>query len=202
MVLLIFVFIRSWRLTMVALAGIPVIIILVSSLGRVVVRRSARHRSEMGKAAGILKWTLDSLETVKIFCGENKQKGKFYNSLRHTYTRAVSLYTVVGLQASLGKTVMLLGFSMGTYYAYILVTQGSISPGSAVFVIYGSLSISQRLAGLSQLLMTFQRAHSAVRSISNFLEKTENPRASLMRSIGQCPPDVKGAVCFQNVRIL
>jgi ABC-type bacteriocin/lantibiotic exporter with double-glycine peptidase domain len=185
---------------LVSLAGIPILIGVVGIMGRAVVSRAMKHRYAMGRAAEIMKWTLNSLDTVKLLRGETKQSLKFQAALQDVYACGLCLYNTFNLQVSLGKTILLVAFTAGVYFGAILVEENRITAGAAVFVIYSSLTIAQQLAGLSQNLMTVQRGFGSADSLLKICGSSEERHKEFKRSIGMHPRSSRGAVSFFGVR--
>jgi ABC-type multidrug transport system fused ATPase/permease subunit len=78
---LIFIFISSWKLTLVMLACIPVVVILMGIFGRGIRRFSKRAQDELANSSVIVEETLQGIASVKAFSNESFETRRYSGSL-------------------------------------------------------------------------------------------------------------------------
>ena len=78
---LVFIFISSWKLTLVMLACIPVVVILISIFGRGIRRLSKDAQDEMAGSNVIVEETLQGIASVKSFSNEVFETRRYSGSL-------------------------------------------------------------------------------------------------------------------------
>jgi ATP-binding cassette subfamily B protein len=78
---LIFIFISSWKLTLVMLSCIPVVVILMSVFGRGIRRLSKGAQDEMASSNVIVEETLQGIANVKAFSNEAFETRRYSGAL-------------------------------------------------------------------------------------------------------------------------
>ena len=78
---LVFIFISSWKLTLVMLACIPVVVIFISLFGRGIRRMSRNAQDEMAGSNVIVEETLQGIVSVKSFSNEAFETRRYSSKL-------------------------------------------------------------------------------------------------------------------------
>ena len=78
---LVFIFISSWKLTLVMLACIPVVVIFISLFGRGIRRMSRDAQDEMAGSNVIVEETLQGISSVKSFSNEAFETRRYSKKL-------------------------------------------------------------------------------------------------------------------------
>ncbi len=185
----------EWRLTLAALALVPVLAVAVGRLGPLLRRRAAVAQQEIGGLTSILAEQLAGLSTIKGFQAEENERRRFAEqnalhrrqSLRGEWWASLALALVWSI-TGLGLVGMLWGGSR-------LVVSGTMSEAELfTFGLYAVQTIEplRRMGEVYGLLQRILAAASRVYEIIDF---------SPMEASGgtRLPAPVRGEVRFEGV---
>ena len=147
-------FYMSWKLTLVMLAGLPLIIPILSFLSSRLQPNIAGQQVEMSKAAKHVSNALTSIETVKCFGGQNIEFERYVAALR----RATAFYyhQVFWFAAQVGVTRMA---TMGMYvqafwFGGALLNKGEITAENIFIAFLGTtMAVGAFMQVMPQLLI-------------------------------------------------
>ncbi len=192
----IFLFILDWRLTIIILAGIPIVTLTMVFLGRKIRRASRDVQDKLAEAANVVEETVSGIRIVKSFAREPHEISRFTEKVNETF-RAAMHRALLG--ATLGPFIGLMAFSSITitlWFGGFEVIQGNLSPGSLVAYLVYTMMVAAPIASLAGLYTQFQSALGATERIFQLLDTAPD--------IADAPdaeplPRVVGTVSFDDV---
>jgi len=175
----------SWSVTLVCLAGVPLLLLIGSLCSKPITAKVTTSKQMLDSISGTTNWVLNSLQTVKIFQREKYEHlkiSKGFESLRKINTVYRTLFC---MQEGLCRTVVLMIFMQGFYFGSYMVRHHGLNAGSVVTVFWSCLNASALLQTLVGHLLEWNKGNaSAERLAAAFAFDKE---AELFNSIGLAP---------------
>ncbi|NIK87821.1 ATP-binding cassette subfamily B protein [Rhizomicrobium palustre] len=190
-------FLTSWKLTALVVAGVFVVILPLIAFGRWVRKLSRESQDRLADTSAHAAETLNAVPTVQAFSREDDERARYAKATEESFviailrTRARAVMTAVATFAVFGCIV-----GVGWVGAQEVLA-GIMSPGQLVqFIIYAIL-VGGAFAAVSELWGDLQRAAGASERLVELLETKPaiTPPANPKRLI----TPAKGAVRFENV---
>jgi hypothetical protein len=196
-VYIVVMFIYSWLLTLVALATIP-LFVLVTMLAAPIVRKQLRIKAERNASTqSLLVESLSGIQTVKAQNIELRTRWKW----QERYAQYVSagfntvLTSTTANSASnfLNKLSALLVLWVGAY----LVLQGQLTLGQLIAFRIISGYVTAPILRLAQLWQNFQETALSLERLSDIIDHPQETDADEANQIPM--PEITGQVTFENV---
>lgn len=192
----VFLFILDWRLTIIILAGIPIVTLLMVFLGRKIRLASRAVQDKLAEAANVVEETVSGIRIVKSFAREAHEIARFTEKVNNTF-RAAMHRALLG--ATLGPAIGLMAFGSITitlWFGGVEVIQGNLTPGSLVAYLVYTMMVAAPIASLAGLYTQFQSALGATERLFQLLDTAP--------AIADAPdavtlPRVTGNVIFNGV---
>ena len=192
----ILLFFLNWRLTLVILAGIPIITLTMVWLGRKIRAASKMVQDALADAANVVEETTSGIRIVKSFAREAHEIGRFTSKVNETFEAAMYRAKVSSV---LGPIIGFMAFASITFtlwYGSFEVIQGRLTAGGLVAYLVYTMMVAGPIASLAGLYAQFQSALGATERLFGLLD-TE-PEITDLPDAQPLPP-VNGRVTFQNV---
>ncbi len=196
-VYIVVMFIYSWLLTLVALATIP-LFVLVTMLAAPIVRRQLRVKAERNAATqSLLVESLSGIQTVKAQNIELRTRWKWQE--RYAEYVSAGFNTVLTSTAAssasgfLNKLSALLVLWVGAY----LVLKGQLTLGQLIAFRIISGYVTAPILRLAQLWQNFQETALSLERLSDIIDHPQETDADEANQIPM--PEIAGQVTFENV---
>jgi ATP-binding cassette subfamily B protein/subfamily B ATP-binding cassette protein MsbA len=160
----------EWRLTLLAVAVVPFIVLTMRRFGRPMKERSREQRDSEGRLAGVVEQTLSAVPAVQAFTAERRQDRQFRYHADQTvraYIRATfagmwfELFT--GLATTLGTAAVI-------YVGGTLALNGELTAGTIVVFVSYLASLYEPIDTLSHTAPTIQGAAAETDRVMEILE--------------------------------
>ena len=190
---LIFIFIASWKLSLIMLGSVPIVVLAIAFFGRKVRGYSKAAQDSLAEAGTVIEETVQGIADVKAFTNEPFEgnrydralKGFFGVTLRGAKSRAAFLSFII---FALFGTIAFVAW----YGARMLAT-GEISSSNFVSFILFSIFVGASLGSFPEIISQFQQTSGATERLRELLD--ENPE----RSDGDADVKLQGALAFENL---
>ncbi|HZD11399.1 MAG TPA: ABC transporter ATP-binding protein [Candidatus Binatia bacterium] len=189
-------FYLNWRLTLVILTGIPLITLVMVTLGRRIRAASTRVQDRLAEAASILEESTGGVRIVKCFTREAYEIRRFSQQVNETFAAAMERARV---SAVLGPFIGFLAFAsitMTLWFGSFEVIQGRLTAGGLVAYLVYTMMVASPIASLAGLYAQFQSALGAAERVFGLLDMVSEvetrPGAPIL-------PPVTGEVIFEDV---
>ncbi|GAB4828664.1 ABC transporter B member 27 [Ancistrocladus abbreviatus] len=193
---LVFMFSSSWKLTLLALAVVPVISIVVRKFGRYVRELSHATQAAAAVASSIAEESFGAIRTVRSFAQESYAISSYSEKVEDTLNLGLKQARIVGLFFGGLNAASTLSVIVVVIYGANLTITGSMSAGALTSFILYSLTVGSSFSSLSGLYTTAMKAAGASRRVFQLLD-----RVSTMPKAGdKCPvTDPDGDVELDDV---
>lgn len=192
----ILLFFLNWRLTLVILIGIPLITMVMVTLGRRIRAASVKVQDRLAEAASILEETTGGVRIVKSFARESYEIQRFSQRVNDTFEAAMERARISSV---LGPFIGLLAFTSITltlWFGSYEVIQGRLTAGGLVAYLVYTMMVASPIASLAGLYAQFQSALGAAERLFGLLDSEADIET---RPGAPRLPSVEGEVVFENV---
>ncbi|KAK4800558.1 hypothetical protein SAY86_021045 [Trapa natans] len=178
-----FMFSSSWKLTLLALAVVPIISVAVRKFGRYLRELSHATQAAAAVAASIAEESFGAIRTVRSFAQESYAVSNYSEKVDETLKLGLRQARVIGLFfGGLNAASTLSVIVVVIYGAYLTIT-GSMTAGSLTSFILYSLTVGSSVSSLSGLYTTAMKAAGASRRVFQLLDRV----STMTKSGDKCP---------------
>ena len=189
-------FVRDWRLALIALVIFPFVGVAVRTIGRRLYRINRRSQQTLAQMNVLLHEVLSGTKIVKAFGREPHEIGRFERVNRGLLTLALKDHRTDELTDPLMEVLAAVGIMGALWYGGHQVISGAITPGdffsftAAVALLYGPVR------QLSRIVNTVQQSTSSVERVFEILDQ---PPAVTDRPLAPALDAFRHALVFENV---
>ncbi|MFT3991873.1 MAG: ABC transporter transmembrane domain-containing protein [Luteolibacter sp.] len=188
-----FIFISSWKLSLIMLGSVPVVVLAIAFFGRKVRGYSKSAQDSLAEAGMVIEETVQGIADVKAFTNEPHENAR--------YTRALDRFFGVTAKGAKNRAAFLsfIIFALfGTisfviwYGARMLATQQITWTNFASFILF-SIFVGASLGSFPEIISQFQQTTGATERLRELLDLTPE------RTTGDASIALGGWLSFQNV---
>lgn len=193
----ILLFVLDWRLTLVILAGIPIISLTMVWLGRKIRTASKAVQDALAEAANVVQETIAGIRIVKSFAREAHEIGRFAARVNDTLSAAMRRARV---SAVLGPVIGFMAFfsiTITLWFGSYEVIQGRLTAGGLVAYLVYTMMVAAPVATLAGLYAQFQ---SAMGATERLFELLDTPPDIVSPPDARTLPAIRGEVAFHDVQ--
>ncbi|XVF60703.1 hypothetical protein PTKIN_Ptkin08bG0069700 [Pterospermum kingtungense] len=178
-----FMFSSSWKLTLLALAVVPIISVAVRKFGRYLKELSHSTQAAAAVAASIAEESFGAIRTVRSFAQEIYAISNYSEKVDETLKLGLKQAKVVGLFfGGLNAASTLSVIIVVIYGAYLTIMRFMTAGSLTSFILY-SLTVGSSVSSLSGLYTTAMKAAGASRRVFQLLDRV----SSMPKSGDKCP---------------
>ena len=198
LVLLGFLIILSWKLTLMAMVVLPVVFWFIWYIGRKLRKYSERSQEKMADVNSVLEEAVTNVRVVKAFAMENFELKKFYKATGDYFssllrmTRIRHLASPINDLLSTGAGVLIL-LVAGTK---IIAGSGEMSAADFMTFIFAMFAMIRPVKSLSQIHVQYQEGMAAAERIFEVLDAPEKVTDLADASVIN---EFKNCISYQNV---
>jgi ATP-binding cassette subfamily B protein len=190
---LVFVFLASWKLSLVMLGSVPLVVLAIALFGRKVRQYSKQAQDALADSGVVVEETVQSIADVKAFGNEPFEEHRYSHALDHflhvtmrgARTRAAFLSFVI---------LVLFGTISGVaWYGARLMSWNQITNKEFVSFILFSVFVGASLGSFPEIVSQFQRTRGATERLRELMNLP--PEDSGREPIGE----LQGGLAFERV---
>jgi ATP-binding cassette subfamily B protein/subfamily B ATP-binding cassette protein MsbA len=160
----------EWRLTLLAIAVVPLIFLAVRHFGRPMKERSREMRDSEGRMSSVVEQTLGAIPAVQAFTRERDQERRFRHHAEQTVRAYVrSMYAGMWFQLFTGLATVL-GTAAVIFVGGTLALEGTITAGTIVVFVSYLASLYDPIDSLSHTAQTVQEAAAETDRVMEIIE--------------------------------
>ncbi|KAK6279979.1 hypothetical protein POUND7_020246 [Theobroma cacao] len=187
-----FMFSSSWKLTLLALAVVPVFSVAVRKFGRYLKELSHTTQAAAAVAASIAEESFGAIRTVRSFAQESYAISNYSEKVDETLNLGLKQAKVVGLFFGGLNAASTLSVIIVVIYGAYLTIMGFMTAGSLTSFILYSLTVGSAVSSLSGLYTTTMKAAGASRRVFQLLDRVSSmPKSGDKRPEGNPDGDVE-----------
>ena len=171
--ILVMMFSISWQMTLIALATLPVSLLVIAFI----VRKSQKHFVNQQKYLGVVNGLVEENYSchiiVKAFNGEERSLQEFAESNNTLYNSAWKANFLSGLMMPIMSIIGNMGYVVVCVIGGSLAVQGAMTVGNIQAFIQYMRQFTQPILQLSQISNVLQQTMAAAERVFGFLDEAE-----------------------------
>ena len=190
---LIFIFISSWKLSLIMLSSVPVVVLAVAFFGRKVRAYSKSAQDSLAEAGTVIEETVQGMADVKAFANEDFESRRYGSALERFFhvasrgARSRAAFLAFIIFALFGTISMVIWQG-----ARMLATEQITWTNFASFILF-SIFVGASLGSFPEIISQFQQTSGATERLRELLD------AKPERADGDDQTVLRGAVEFEHV---
>ena len=160
----------DWRLTLIALVGMPVIAVLLRKFGKRIRRASDRLLQQRGRMIGMLTEALGGIRVVKVHHAEGYERRRFGLINRRVYGEEMRVRQVKAMASPIVETLGLFGVMAVASIAAWYIFRLNVAPERFMTVLIALGAAATSLKPISNLNNQLQEANAAAARILEVVE--------------------------------
>lgn len=185
---LIFIFISSWKLSLVMLGCIPVVVLLIAFFGRKVRNHSKAAQESLAEASTVIEESVQNIADVKAFSNEAYELSRYEQSLASFF--AITLRGAKARGAFLSFIIFVLFGTIAfvVWYGARMYSLGGITWENFFSFIIFSIFVGASLGSFPEIISQFQQTTGATERLREILDLPGE------RSSGSADISLSGAI--------
>jgi ATP-binding cassette subfamily B protein len=190
---LIFIFISSWKLSLIMLSSVPVVVLAVAFFGRKVRAYSKSAQDSLAEAGTVIEETVQGMADVKAFANEDFESRRYGSALERFFhvasrgARSRAAFLAFIIFALFGTISMVIWQG-----ARMLATEQITWTNFASFILF-SIFVGASLGSFPEIVSQLQQTSGATERLRELLD------AKPERADGDDQAVLRGAVEFERV---
>ncbi|HDN3455070.1 TPA: ABC transporter ATP-binding protein, partial [Staphylococcus aureus] len=168
---IIMLFILDWKMTLCTFVIVPLFFIVIFPLGRLMEKVSSETQNETAKLSGLISRILSEIRLVKISGTENLEVANGKNRLVNIYNLGVKQAKITSVIQPISSVLTLLMIGMVLGIGGWRVSNGNLSSGNLVAMIFYVLQLIIPITNISTLITDYKQAKGASFRISEILNQ-------------------------------
>lgn len=185
----------SWILTLIAIAIIPVSLLLVMLVVRFSQKHFMRQQKYLGEVNGHIEEMYGAHQVIDLFNAQEESRRQFADYNNKLATAGRKSQFISGLMMPIMQFIGNIGYVLTCIVGGMLVVNGSLGVGNIQAFIQYIRQFNQPVAQFGNIMNTLQLTVASAERVFGFLEAEEE------RETGdKTPENVRGEIEFRNVR--
>jgi ATP-binding cassette, subfamily B, bacterial len=190
---IVFIFIASWKLSLIMLGSVPVVVLAIAYFGRKVRGFSREAQDSLAEAGTVIEETTQSIADVKAFGNEDFEQRRYNRALDSFFT--VALRGAHHRAAFLSFIIFALFGTIAfvTWYGSRMYANGEIGWTNFASFILFSIFVGASLGSFPEIISQFQQTAGATDRLRELLDTPTERVSGAMNVI------LKGSLGFKRV---
>jgi ATP-binding cassette subfamily B protein len=194
---IVFIFVISPRLTLLALAVIPALVISAMIYGRFIRKLAGERQDALAATSVIVEETLQNIHTVKAFSNEAYESNRYRSSLEKVVSTGIRGAVNRGAFATFLVSGLFGAFILVLWYGATLMKTGALSAGTLTAFMFYTGFIGGAVAQFGDLFGRLQKTIGASERLFDILE--EPGEFTGPQSPAAVIPALRGAVALEDI---
>ncbi len=190
---LIFIFIASWKLSLIMLGCIPLVVLLIAFFGKKVRNHSKSAQESLAEASTVIEESVQNISEVKSFTNESFESGRYHLSLSSFL--AVTLRGARARAAFLSFIIFVLFGTIAfvVWYGARMYAVGDISWTNFSSFILFSIFVGASLGSFPEIISQLQQTSGATERLREILDMSPE------RTTGTAEHQLSGQISASNL---
>jgi ATP-binding cassette subfamily B (MDR/TAP) protein 1 len=182
-------FYLSWKLTLVIVAGIPVIVVLMPAISARMQPHMRAEAAHLSEATQHVSGSLGAIDTVKCCGGEPFELGRYAGAVRRARGAFHAQVAWNALQAGALRLAMLAMFAQGFWFGSVLLRRGEITIAQILSAFWASVLAVQALMQILPFMMMLEKGRAAGQKLRAAAVQIESVRGDAVRVESRWSPE-------------
>ncbi|CAK3894129.1 ABC transporter, ABC-B family, MDR type [Lecanosticta acicola] len=192
-------FTKSWDLTLVTLATVPVIMVLMGVVGKPMQRNLPKQQDKLTEAQKYSTGAFSSIETVKCFNGQEIEVEKYQKSVAEAANFYARVANASALQMGLLALLAVSMFVQGFYYGGVLVASGTIDSGDVITTFFSAIAAFSSISAIMPQMIVFEKGRSAGATLRSIMVQIEEKSSAKEAEGALAPTSCRGNIEVKNL---
>ncbi len=188
-----FIFIASWKLSLIMLGSVPFVVLAIAFFGRKVRGFSKAAQDSLAEAGTVIEETVQGIADVKSFTNEPFELTRYGSALERFF--GVTMRGAKSRAAFLSFIIFALFGTIAfvAWYGARMLAHGDINGTNFVSFILFSIFVGASLGSFPEIISQFQQTAGATERLRELLHTPPE------RTDGAPDVTLKGALAFENI---
>lgn len=180
--------IMDWKMTLMMLIAVPIVIAVMTPLGRKMVKVSKGMQYETANFSGAIHQTLSEIRLMKLSTAEQIEEKKGVNGINRLLQHGLKESRIIAFIGPLMNLVVMVVIVMIISYGGMRVSNGTMSTGSLVAFLLYLFQIMFPITSFAMFFTQLQKAKGATERIIEILDLTvEETQKGIEMDISNAP---------------
>jgi len=190
---LVFIFIASWKLSLILLGSVPFVVLAIAIFGKRVRKYSKEGQDALAESGTVIEETVQGIADVKAFTNENFEGNRYDRSLGRFLT-----VTFRGAKIRAAFLAFIIFALFGTiafvsWFGARMLANGEISNTNFIWFILFSVFVGASLGTFPEIVTQLQQTAGATERLRELLNMTPE------RETGDDEVKLVGSLAFENL---
>jgi len=185
----------NWRLTLIALAVVPVIAFVIRSVSGRLRATSRGGQHAMGDITHVLGETIECHKVIKIFGGQEYESRRFFDAAAKVRRFALKQTVAAASTVPLVQFLAVTALAIIIYIATLQSASDQVTVGGFISFITAMLMLLAPLKRLTGVSESLQRGLAAAESVFHLVDENAEPDSGTVAL-----PHAQGALEFRDLR--
>lgn len=190
---LIFIFIASWKLSLVMLGCIPMVVLLIAFFGRKVRNHSKAAQQSLADASTVIEESVQNIADVKAFTNQPFESERYESSLQSFLSVTLRGAKARGAFLSFIIFVLFGTIAFVVWYGAGMYASGDITWKNFFYFIIFSIFVGASLGSFPEIISQFQQTAGATERLREILDMEGE------RKTGKADIALKGQISLENL---
>ena len=190
---LIFIFIASWKLSLVMLGCIPIVVLLVAFFGRKVRNHSKAAQQSLADASTVIEESVQNIADVKAYTNQPFESERYESSLQTFLSVTLRGAKARGAFLSFIIFVLFGTIAFVVWYGAGMYASGDITWKNFFYFIIFSIFVGASLGSFPEIISQFQQTAGATERLREILDMVGE------RKTGKADLALKGQISLENL---
>ncbi len=186
----------SWKLTLLALVGVPLIAATIARASRRMKRVALDLQTQLAELSAIMQEKLSAIRIVQIFTMEREEIAEFDQVNDRIYHNSLRSARVQNLLTPGVEVIGMGSFLLGLWFGAWEVTRGALDPEKLIVFLFAIMQAGGHFKAISNLKMNFHQADTAAGRV---FEVLDTPPAIQDAPDAKALPPVRGHIVFDDI---
>ena len=194
---LIFMFLQSWNLSLVAFISVPVIVIISKYYGMYIRKLSKLTQQKLADANVVAEEAMGTMSNIRYFACENEEMDRYETKLGEYYYLNIKEAWAYGFYAAITTFLPNSVTALVLFYGGKLVIEGNLTSGRLVSFLLYLQSLSDAFNSMGTIFSAFTQAIGAADKVYEYINRKPSITAPEKPFI---PEECIGKLEIRNVK--
>ncbi len=185
-------FYRRWDLALLSFIVIPLMVYVMTKLGKRMKQIGMKTRLRIAKITSILHETLQGIKIIKVFTMEKSLMERYKKALQEHYRNIMREVRTEEFTNLLSETIAGVGVAIILFYGGYLVVNEQISSGDFFSFATAVVLMYTPLKRLSRVNTSFQKGRNVIERLREVIFVEHEPAGGIEK-------EIQGHIAFKNV---
>jgi ATP-binding cassette subfamily B (MDR/TAP) protein 1 len=192
-------FYLSWKLTLVVIAGLPLVALVVPSFSVRVQKHNDAQTHNLTRASKVASGAITHIETVKCYSGEESSLQTYKSEIGMAEKHYCSQAFWHALQTAVIRLSTLAMFVQGFWFGSVLLSKQQISSGQLIAAFWAAILGIQSLINMMPHLILLEKGRAAGHRLRIIMRRSVTDTQDDETAEPPMPGQFAGDISFENV---